>query len=82
MHSAKIRKFLDGFILSSPENIKMIQYIAAFDNYYIHGYPTPNYGVEVAKIMEPFYQLIPIFIEGQQQGIIRQFPFVEPSRCF
>lgn len=79
---SKIRKFLDGFILSSPENIKMIQYIAAFDNYYIHGYPTPNYGVEIAKIVEPFYQIIPIIIEGQQQGIIRTFPFVEPITMF
>jgi AcrR family transcriptional regulator len=79
---SKIRAFLDGFLYSSQESIKMIQYIAAFDNYYIHGYPTSNYGMEVAKIMEPFYQLIPIFIEGQEKGIIRRFPFVEPVTMF
>lgn len=79
---AKIRSFLDGFILSSQDKIEMIQYIASFDNYYIYGYPTENYGVEVAKIMEPFYQLIPILIEGQESGIVKQFPFVNPIKMF
>jgi AcrR family transcriptional regulator len=79
---AKIRNFLDSFIQTTPDSIKMIKYVAAFDNYYIHGYPTENYGKEVAKIVEPYYQLVNVFAEGQEAGIIKKFPFVNSMTMY
>jgi AcrR family transcriptional regulator len=79
---AKIRNFLDSFIQTNPNAIKMIKYVAAFDNYYVNGYPTENYGKEVAKIVEPFYQLVAIFEEGQKRGIIKKFPFVDAMTMY
>jgi AcrR family transcriptional regulator len=70
---SKIRTFLDGFLYSSQESIKMIQYIAAFDNYYIHGYPTSNTAWKLLKSWNHFINLFLYLSRGKKKELFAVF---------